>query len=154
MPFIYFICELGNTNCFKIGKTENHPADRMDQLQTGNPRKLTLYKWIKIDNHDIAEEYLHVVFNEYHIRGEWFMVSTEQIDAECNTIIQNNPNTSVSGAWEKYTDEDRLKVKLERKSKGKYKGKIDPIAAAEKKNKYLNNKNMNKMYNFVGFSDN
>lgn len=151
MPFVYFICEQGNTNCFKIGKTENHPADRLDQLQTGNPRKLVLYKWIEINDCSTAELYLHVVFSEKNIRGEWFAINMNQIDNECDIISSNDQNVKVSGSWENYSDEDRLKVKLERRDKGKYRGKTDPIEAAKRKSMYLNNQKNTKIYNTVGF---
>jgi hypothetical protein len=153
MPFVYFIHEDGVENCFKVGKTENHPADRLDQLQTGNPRRLRVYRWIKISDCGVTEEYLHMLFNEAHIRGEWFHITREQIDSECEMIVTNNPDATVSGRWEQYTDEDRLNVKRERKTAGKYRGKGDPTAAADRKNKYMERQQLNRVYNMIGFSD-
>lgn len=137
MPFVYFIHEDGDLNIFKIGKTENHPADRLDQLQTGNPRKLKIYRWLQVENHNIVEEFLHVRFAEVHVRGEWYCITPDDIDAECKTIAGNN-NATISGRWEPYTDADRLNIKLQRKATGKYRGKKDPVDAQADKNRYLN----------------
>lgn len=137
MPFVYFIHEDGNLTMFKIGKTENHPADRMEQLQTGNPRKLKIYRWLRVDNHSIIEEYLHARFADVHIRGEWFHTTADLIDEECTLVVENNPNAGVSGQWEHYTDQDRMDVKIRRMEVGKYRGKKTPQKAAEDKNAYM-----------------
>lgn len=147
MPFVYFIHEEGNTNCFKIGKTENHPADRMDQLQTGNPRKLVLYRWIETQHHSIVEEYFHVLLAQQHIRGEWFRATAHAIDAECNLVAENDPMVAVSGAWEHYTTEDRIRVKEQRVAMGKYRGKKPPQETENEKNKFLGLKYAQKLLN-------
>ncbi len=151
MPFVYFIHEDRILDTFKIGKTENHPADRMDQLQTGNPRKLRLYRWIQIENHSTAEEYLHVVFHESHIRGEWFHITTDLIDEQCNIIAGNDEAAIVSGAWEPYTDDDRTRVKLERVRTGRYRGKIPVGEAREKRAAYMERQQAKKAINYTGF---
>lgn len=140
MPFVYFIHEEGNVNTFKIGKTDNHPADRLDQLQTGNPRRLMIYRWIWCSDNSTAEEYLHRVFNNVRIRGEWFHVTTEQIDVECAVISSSSVEIRISAAWEPYSDEDRLKVKKERLANGKYRGKTDPVTAAQSRRNYTDHK--------------
>lgn len=147
MPFVYFIHEEGIDNCFKIGKTENHPADRMEQLQTGNPRKLIIYRWIKINDHSTAEEFLHIVFHDVHIRGEWYHVTRDQIDAECDLISANDPQVSISGKWEQYTASDRLKVKEERVARGKYRGKRPPREAAARREGFIENQQINRLLN-------
>ena len=45
--YVYFITESGHTSYFKVGKTGN-PKTRCMNLQTGNPRKLTM------DPHQVA----------------------------------------------------------------------------------------------------
>lgn len=100
MSFIYFIHEKGNLNLFKIGKTACHPADRLAQLQTGNPRRLLIYRWLKIGDHSTAEEYLHCRFCESRVLNEWFAINTDQIDLECAIILQNNEGSIVSGEWQ------------------------------------------------------
>lgn len=147
MPFVYFIHEKSNNNCFKIGKTENHPADRMEQLQTGNPRKLVIYRWIQIPDHSTAEEYLHIRFKEYHIRGEWFNVTLDQIDEECSIIISTDDKVIVSGQWQAYTDEDRLKIREERHLRGTYRGKRNPRAAAAARERFIEHREMQKIIN-------
>lgn len=139
MPFVYFIHEEDNIAIFKIGKTSNHPGERLDQLQTGNFRRLRVYKWIEIENSTIVEEYLHTIFHDRKIRGEWFRVSTNEIDAECETIVQNNVNAKISGNWEEFGQKDYLIVKQNRVATGKYRGG-DPVKAAARKMAFMEKK--------------
>lgn len=153
MPFVYFIHEDNCNNVFKIGKTENHPADRLDQLQTGNPRRLRIYRWIEIPGHSTAEEYLHMRHHSARIRGEWYKISMEQIDEDCAIILSSNSDVIVSNEWEQFTDADRLKIKVERQKRGKYKGKRDPCIANAAKINYLERSGLQKIINIIGFSD-
>lgn len=101
MPFVYFIHEEGCFNCFKIGKTENNPEERLSQLQTGNPRKLIIYRFILTDNHSLMESFLHNKYKEFRIQNEWFNITQSVIDEECDSILSNNGNLYISGKYEK-----------------------------------------------------
>ena len=70
---IYFIAQ-GN-EFVKIGYTRDDPEGRLIGLQTGNPHKLTLVKYIEGDR--AVEETLHSKFNHLHHRGEWFYYNKE-----------------------------------------------------------------------------
>ena len=76
--FVYFIKNT-ETNRFKIGRTKN-VEERLCQLQTGNDCPLVLYKIIPSENSAELETSLHNKFADYHIRGEWFSISEEQIN--------------------------------------------------------------------------
>jgi len=147
MPFVYFIHEDGDLSMFKIGKTGCHPADRLEQLQTGNPRKLRIYRWLEVSNHSIVEDYLHARFKDVHIRGEWFYATSETIDEECAVIIDSNKGAKVSGRWEPYNDKDRLAVKVKRKEAGKYRGKSSPEDAAKRRDQYMDRVAVNRAIN-------
>lgn len=149
MPFVYFIHEDGFIDCFKIGKTSMYPADRCVQLQTGNPRKLVIYRWIELENHSRVEEYLHAKYASVHIRGEWFHVSKDTIDVECGLIssldgkvhdcednTQKTNIVSVSSEYPKWTDEDIIKVQNEKVALGTYRGKHSPRESMRRKKKY------------------
>ena len=61
MAFVY-ILRSGNEDLFKIGKTQRKALDRVKELSTGNPHRLTLFDSIKTaDAQDAAtcEAYLH-----------------------------------------------------------------------------------------------
>jgi len=160
MPFVYFIHEEENLKVFKIGKTETHPAHRCDQLQTGNPRKLLIYRWIEIADHGAIEAYLHGKYRTVRIRGEWFCITRDQIDFECAVIMSSyaecfasgieflggnkvaaekdiEVDVKVSPAYPSWTDEDKIRVQEERKRRGKYRGKRDPRDAINARNAYL-----------------
>ena len=76
--FVYFIKNT-ETNRFKIGRTKN-VEERLCQLQTGNDCPLVLYKIIPSENSAELETSLHNKFADYHIRGEWFSISEEQVN--------------------------------------------------------------------------
>lgn len=68
---IYFITE--NDSYVKIGYTESDPEGRLAGLQTGNPRKLQIYRVVEGDIG--REKALHKQFDDLHINGEWFYLS-------------------------------------------------------------------------------
>lgn len=133
----------------KVGKTELHPADRMAQLQTGNPRRLVIYRWIEIADHGAAETYIHEKYKDLNILNEWFHMTPAMVDEECETILMNMKATNalngevkggnnnahgrvldesvkLSDRYPKWNDEDRIKVQEERQLRGKYRGKRNP----------------------------
>ena len=57
----------------KIGKSCSHPKRRMDTLQTGNPRQLSLLAY----SATLSESDVHKRLSRWRVRGEWFSPSTE-----------------------------------------------------------------------------
>lgn len=139
MPYIYFIHEEGSDNCFKMGKTENHPIDRANQLQTGNPRKLLVYRFVEIGDHSTAELYLHCKYQDFHVRGEWYNISRSVVDEECDIISSNDITAKTSGAYEYASKEEREVIKA---TKPRRRQRIAPM-------KQL----LGKMEKLGGFSD-
>ena len=75
---VYFIQEEHKFDRFKIGFTRNL-AQRLADLQIGNPDVLVVYK--TIENVTVKTEHrLHRYFAKYHIRGEWYSVTPDMID--------------------------------------------------------------------------
>jgi len=74
--YIYFIRE-SDRERVKIGLSEN-PKKRIKALQTSSPTKLDLLKVIEGD--ETKEYYLHNKFKDYHIKGEWFLLSHELLN--------------------------------------------------------------------------
>ena len=76
--YVYFITD---GEFVKVGRGIT-PLERMKGLQVGNPRELRLLFTIpfgrpalhegKMYQATNAEDQLHELFNEYHIRGEWY----------------------------------------------------------------------------------
>lgn len=63
---VYFI-QRGKRGPIKIGATARNPAARLADLQTASPEKLRLLGCVRS-----SERYLHELFREHHIAGEWF----------------------------------------------------------------------------------
>ena len=77
--YIYFLREQdvlsGDTfDYVKIGKTDgDRPvSERIDDHQTGNPRRILDHESFQVSSIDTVETHLHHLFAEYRILGEWF----------------------------------------------------------------------------------
>lgn len=73
---VYIVRALG-TDFYKIGYTASSPKVRMQALQTGCPYELKLVAWFAGDESD--EAYLHRLFGDHRVRGEWFQLVQEPI---------------------------------------------------------------------------
>jgi hypothetical protein len=78
---VYFISD---GELVKIGTASNIP-NRMDSLQTGNPKRLKLLAHTT-GGHKTEAKY-HVMFADCRISGEWFKMS-KMIEAEVNRLNQ------------------------------------------------------------------
>lgn len=67
-----FVYCISDGTAVKIGKSINHPSNRIAELQTGNPRLLSLVALIETDNVTNEEVRLHQKFCHLNILGEWF----------------------------------------------------------------------------------
>ena len=74
---IYFIQEQG-TQYIKIGYTDNSVKERLNALQTGNPRPLVVVK--SINGSRSEEVRLHQKFKHCQVRKEWFILVPELWD--------------------------------------------------------------------------
>jgi hypothetical protein len=69
-PCTYLI-GIENSQLVKIGYTGGDPKRRLAELQTGQPMQMSLL-WSCVGNYEAD---LHVRFDPYHHRGEWFDLS-------------------------------------------------------------------------------
>lgn len=78
--FVYLIAETGDAPMVKIGVAIN-PKSRLDQLQTGNPRKLILHRQYgcptKSMAHDL-ERISHEKLSSFRLKGEWFNCAVQE----------------------------------------------------------------------------
>ena len=71
---IYFV-QSGDNGTIKIGVTKDIDA-RIKNLQTGNHRKLKLLACVEAgEDACFIESYLHNIFKDYRLEGEWFKSS-------------------------------------------------------------------------------
>jgi hypothetical protein len=71
MSWLYFIRE-GETGPIKVGRSDD-PWKRLDSLQVGNPRRLTLIAAKRIGKSvHIVERDIHSEFQEHQMLGEWY----------------------------------------------------------------------------------
>lgn len=82
MGYVYLFLEVDNegVETYKIGITKNDPNKRIKQLQTGNPRKISLIKFYQSENYLKVERWLHKkYFNKTEAENEWRSLSDEEI---------------------------------------------------------------------------
>lgn len=79
MP-VYFVRVVGE-NMFKIGGCFTNPVQRMQQIQPQSPNDLELYAVVRTkDPWRRAELAAHRMVEDYHVRGEWYAITPQQVD--------------------------------------------------------------------------
>ena len=74
--FIYLITDKEYT---KIGATSYNVNKRLNELQTGNPKKLEIIGSYRVKNKLTTEKFLHNKFKEKNVLGEWFELNQKEI---------------------------------------------------------------------------
>ena len=87
--YVYIISD---GDSYKIGVT-NCLEKRLSSLQTGNPRRLFVYRFIEVESDDEAyriENNLHRIFDDYRLEGEWFSSGIkDELDSMSDDFIVN-----------------------------------------------------------------
>lgn len=79
MGYVY-ILNIYGTDYYKIGITRNPNVQcRISQIQTGNPFEVIPVDVRRLANYREAETYLHTVFSNYKVRGEWFYIGEAEL---------------------------------------------------------------------------
>lgn len=72
------------------------PRKRLSQIQIGSPFEITLKKTAMPRNALRVEQYLHRVFSEYRMRGEWFDIPPAERDFSIPTKVEDGiPNREI-----------------------------------------------------------
>lgn len=91
--YIYVIQE-GSNQCFKVGVSED-PDSRVDQLQTGNYRRLTLKYSKHVKNMSAAENDAHQRLKDLRIQEgggkEWFRGEYQKIQRKVYEVYRKHP---------------------------------------------------------------
>ncbi len=90
---VYFIREKCYRGKIKIGYSK-YPLKRLKDLQTANSNELELVATIDYGTEQIEKE-IHFDFFESHIRGEWYNITTKQVEKICQKYSAYNDNTKL-----------------------------------------------------------
>ena len=85
--FVYFI-QGEKTKLIKIGKTQNLIDNRFKQIQANSPDVLSFLGGCLESVY--TESYLHKVFDEYRVHGEWFQPDKKILEFINNYCISNS----------------------------------------------------------------
>lgn len=104
MGYVYLFLEIDNSGAetYKIGVTKNEPQKRINQLQTGNPRKIELLKAYKSVNYLKIEKWLHRKYSsKTEAENEWrnlkpsevfsFIDDCKEAEKTISFLLENNP---------------------------------------------------------------
>lgn len=73
--------QLGDSDCFKVGRTKNSPEDRKRGFSTGSSERFKLYRTIKTEYARELETYIHQLLDTRRAEnGEFFHVSAQELD--------------------------------------------------------------------------
>lgn len=100
---IYLVSDGKNT---KIGATTYNPTKRLNELQVGNAKKLTLIGSYQVERRIATESLLHKNYQDKNIRGEWFNLSGQDIV----DILNNRTQSSVNSKYQVLTAKDVMSI--------------------------------------------
>ena len=63
---------------YKIG-IASHIDNRLNSLQCGNPYQLEIVYAVRCPEAKVAEQTLHICFEDKRVRGEWFLLNDNDI---------------------------------------------------------------------------
>lgn len=86
--YVYLITEQPFSNIVKIGSSVD-PAKRVSQLQTGNPNKLVVTHTAKYIDYESIETLLHDICKDFRVHGEWFRVTTTELNVLIASICND-----------------------------------------------------------------
>jgi len=106
--FLLYESPIESVKEFKIGESKN-PIARCKNLQTGNKRRLIIYKTIFCGTKEAAQSLEATIHERYvgkRISGEWYMITKNEIDLLCdeihrlrNTEILTAQNRFIQSKW-------------------------------------------------------
>lgn len=93
MSNVYAIVADGEPGITKIGTTgQERPEDRLAQIQNGNPRRCRIAALFEGDTR--LERYLHRMFADHRLAGEWFAVTADDVVAAVESLGGAEPPMS------------------------------------------------------------
>ena len=75
--WVYFI--KSDSGHYKIGKSRR-PDKRVGEFTLQLPFKVEVIHLVESDDYHLAERMFHIMFRDYHVNGEWFLLSKACID--------------------------------------------------------------------------
>lgn len=88
-PGYVYLMRIKGTNVYKIGQSVN-PSKRLWQLNNNMPYEVEIIHKILVENMRTAEDYLHRIFREKHLKGEWFALDEIDVEVICKCQGKND----------------------------------------------------------------
>ena len=90
--YVYFVTESGGTSYFKVGRTGN-PSTRLTNLQTGNPRRLSMNPQNVQNMAEVEARVLEAMREKFSSAGggtEWFSGNVTQAEELFLSIVNSS----------------------------------------------------------------
>jgi len=91
-PCTLYFMQCKRLDMIKIG-IANDVVKRRNSLQSGNPQHIEVYKTVVFKTRGLARSYerdLHRRFSDKRMRGEWFKITTCDVDKIANLLTGDN----------------------------------------------------------------
>ena len=96
-PGLLYIIQEGQSDYYKVGvsKNQNTLKSRLQNLQSGNWRELTIKQASRVSNMNSAEQYAHDLLEDYHVNEEggqeWFQGPLATIESAVDEAANEYP---------------------------------------------------------------
>ena len=64
---------------YKIGYTNRSIDNRVNEIQTGNPKKIEVLEIFETEHHIKVESWMHKIHHQKRMEGEWFELTDEDV---------------------------------------------------------------------------
>lgn len=113
-----YVLDYGDGKTFKIGSTIHEPESRAGGITKGLPvimPKMELVMSAEIfSNCRMVEQLIHMHFDQYHIKGEWFNLEFIYL-LQVHTMLAQFGSPRLYGRWYELIPEDAIEARQEGK---------------------------------------
>jgi len=87
-----YLINMVNTDLYKIGFTKRYISKRVDEIRTGNPKKIEVINLFETEHYVKVESWMHRIHASKRMEGEWFELTSEDIMNFTNNCQKGHDN--------------------------------------------------------------
>lgn len=93
--YIYFLQSLDDDKLIKIGKTKRDPNERIAEYDKLLPFETRIMHAFECEDIDASEAFMHDMFGDLRLRGEWFRVMRQDVTDILNGVYDAAGTTAL-----------------------------------------------------------
>lgn len=87
--YVYFLQSEDDRKLIKIGKTTRDPNERVAEYDLLLPFETRIMHAFKCEDVDVSEAFMHDMFDDVRVRGEWFRVLPQDVEDILNGLYDD-----------------------------------------------------------------